>query len=394
MSFNLIAHIRILSPVKTIKYIIFMKYTPILSLFLITVIISACGGDYRQRAQGQPSEIVVAMDSSRIEGPIGQALNDTYGEYIKTMPRRQPMYDLKFRDFKTQAELELVQKSRNLIFAGTLDEDTNVGLFLRSILSEDVQNRVRNGELREITLRDRWYRDQWIVIYTGTDEEEIARRIRTGSRGQMNALYELEMARWTEDVYRRGEQPILSDSLMMMHGFKIRVQHDYVKGIDTTDFVSLRRYLEDNDRWIWFHWIDGVNSNDFVTEEWIHAKRDSLLEIYIRGSRPDAFTRTDRRRSLETRSIQINGKPTFESKGMWVMNDFSMGGPFINYVIFDEAQQRLYFMEFGQFSPRFPQRRFLYQFEAIARTFETDPNFRIGVSPVPEESAPAQELAE
>ena len=378
MSFNLIAHIRILSAEMTIKSNIFMKYTPILSILLLSVIISACGGDYRQRASGQPSEIVVAMDSSRIEGPIGQALNDTYGEYITTMPRREPLYDVRFRDFKSQAELENIQKSRNLIFAGTLDEDTNIGMFLRSILSEDVQNRVRNGELREISLRDRWYRDQWIVIYTGTDEQEIAQRIRNGSRGQLNALYDMELARWTEEVYRRGEQPLLADTLMMEHGFKIRVQHDYERGIDTTDFVSLRRYLPENDRWIWFHWIDGVENFDAVTEEWIHAKRDSLLEIYIRGTREDAFTRTDRRRSMETRSIQINGKPTYESKGMWVMNDFSMGGPFINYTIYDETQQRIYFMEFGQFSPRYRQRRFLYQFEAIARTFETDPNFRIG----------------
>jgi hypothetical protein len=255
-------------------------------------------------------------------------------------------------------------------------------MFLRSILSEDVQNRVRNGELREITLRDRWYRDQWIVIYTGTDEQEIAERIRNGSRGQMNSLFEMELARWTEEVYRRGEQPLLADTLMMDHGFKIRVQHDYVKGIDTTDFVSLRRYLEDNDRWIWFHWIDDVENFDRVTDEWIHAKRDSLLEIYIRGTREDAFTRTDRRRSMETKAIQLNGKPTYESKGMWVMNDYSMGGPFINYTIYDEAQKRIYLMEFGQFSPRYPQRSFLYQFEAIARTFETNPNFQPGMTPI------------
>ncbi len=355
-----------------------MRFFPILSILLVALLASACGGDYRQRASGQPSEVVVAMDSSRIEGPIGLALTDTYGAYIRTMPRREPMYDIKFRDFKTQAELQSIQKSRNLIFAGTLDEDSNTGMFLRSILSQDVQNRVRSGELREITLRDRWYRDQWIVIYTGTDEQEIAERIRNGSRGQLKSLYDIELERWTEEVYRRGEQPLLADTLMMEHGFKIRVQHDYERGIDTTDFVSLRRYLPDNDRWIWFHWIDGVENFDTVTQEWIHARRDSLLEIYIRGTREDAFTRTDRRRSLETSYMLLNGRPTYESKGMWVMNDYSMGGPFINYTMYDARQKRIYLMEFGQFSPRYRQRRFLYQFEAIARTFETDPNFQMG----------------
>jgi hypothetical protein len=354
-----------------------MKYTPLLSIIIVSVLVTACGGDYRQRAQGQPSEVVVVMDSSRIDDVIGTAISETYGGFIRTMPRPEPLYDLRFRDFKTQGELESVQKSKNLIFAGTLDEDSNIGLFLRSLLSEDVKNRIRTGELTQIELRDRWYRDQWIVIYTGTDEQEIASRIRNNSGGQLNTLFNMELARWTEDVYRRGDQPLLADTLMMEKGFKIRIQHDYVKGIDTTDFVSFRRYLEDNDRWIWFHWIDGVDDIDFVNESWIHAKRDSLLEIYIRGSRPDAFSKTDYRRGLETRQIQINGRPTFESKGIWVMNDFSMGGPFINYVLYDEVQRRLYFMEFGQFSPRYRQRRFLYQFEAIARTFETNPDFMV-----------------
>lgn len=352
-----------------------MKYIEFLAIIAILGAITACGDDYRQRATGQPSEVIVVMDSSRIEGPMGVAILDTYGEYMRTMPRPQPKYDVKFRDFKTQAELQSAQRSRNLIFAATLDEDSNIGLYLRSLLSEDIQQRVRDGSLTEIALKDRWYRDQWILIYTGTDEDQVAEKIRNNSRPHMNSLANLELDRWTEEVYRRGEQPLLADSLWNEHGFKVRVQHDYERGIDTTDFVSLRRYLPDNDRWMWVHWIDDVENIDFITDEWIHAKRDSLLEIYIRGSRPDAFTRTDKRLPLETRYVVMNERPTYESRGVWVMNDYSMGGPFVNYVKYDESQNRLYFLEFGQFSPRYSQRRFLYQFEAIARTFATDSTY-------------------
>lgn len=357
-----------------------MKQGYIFAAVAAITFITACGGDFRQKAQGQHSEIVVVMDSSRIDDPIGSAIKDVYGEYITTMPRPEPRYDLRFRDFKTQAELQSVQKQRNLIFAGTLDEQTNLGTYLRSLLSEDVQNRIRNGSLNEITLRDRWYRDQWIVIYTGTNEEEIANRIRNNSRGHLNMLHEIELDRWELEVYRRGEQPALADTLWQKHGFRFRVQHDYIMGIDTTNFVSLRRYLDDNDRWMWIHWIDGVSDIDHVSDDWIHSVRDSLLQIYIRGSRPDAYTKTDFRRPMETRYVRKNDRPTYETRGIWVMSDFSMGGPFLSYVSFDESQQRLYFIEFGQFSPRYRQRRFIYQFEAIARTFETDPNFEISLT--------------
>jgi hypothetical protein len=43
-------------------------------------------------------------------------------------------------------------------------------------------------------------------------------------------------------------------------------------------------------------------------------------------------------------------------------------------VMYDEAQRRLYFLDFGQFAPKYRLRRFVYQFEAIARTFRTASN--------------------
>jgi hypothetical protein len=343
----------------------------------VLLLFSACGGDFRQPANSPHSEVLIVMDTTRSENPIRGALSDVYGEYIRTMPRPEPRFDLRFRGIQSQAELQQIQKHRNIIIAAPIDEDSNIGLYLRALLSQEVQSRIREGGLFEIPLRDRWYRDQWILIYTGNSEEEIAARIRSESRSHLRTLSEIEIARWDKEVYRRGETKSIGDSLWVNHGFRFRVQHDYVLGVDTLNFVSMRRFLEDNDRWIWIWWKDNVQDIDFVSDRWIHATRDSILQQYIRGSRPDAYVRTDYRQPLSTDYRRLNERLTYESKGVWVMSDFSMGGPFINYTKFDEAQQRLYMIEFAQFSPRYRQRRFLYQFEAMARTFETNPSFVI-----------------
>ena len=86
-------------------------------------------------------------------------------------------------------------------------------------------------------------------------------------------------------------------------------------GVDTTDFISVRRYLEDNDRWIWVWHKDDVDNLDFVTNRWINSTRDSLLQIYIRGSREDAFVRTDYRQEYQTELLEINGSQVYESRG-------------------------------------------------------------------------------
>ncbi|KPQ00551.1 MAG: hypothetical protein HLUCCA01_01400 [Bacteroidetes bacterium HLUCCA01] len=353
-----------------------MKNTTLITLIsLAALITAACGGDYRQRAQGLPSEVYVLMDSSRYEGPLEQALRDVYGEYMLTMPRPEPRYDLKFVGLRTQADLERAQKHRNLLIVATIDEESNVGAYLRSLLSEEVQQRVREGGLYEIPLQDRWYRDQWILIQTADTPEALERRIRNNAGAHLRSLHAAELNRWTEEVYRRGEIKDLADSLFTHRGFSFRIQHDYFPGVDTTDFISVRRYLEDNDRWIWVWHKDDVDDLDFVTNRWINSTRDSLLQIYIRGSREDAFVRTDYRQEYQTELLEINGSQAYESRGVWVMSDFSMGGPYLNYVFHSPEQRRLYMMEFAQFSPRYRQRRFLYQFEAMARTFRANPEF-------------------
>ncbi len=338
---------------------------------MLAVILMGCGGDYRDAAIGGVSEVLVVVDSSRVSGPIGDALRSTLGRFIQTIPRGEPRYDLQFRTIRTNEDLKQHQKHKNLVLVSHLEDSSNVGKYVNSLLSESVKQRIRNGEQYVFSLKDRWYRDQWITIFMANNEAELPGVIRDHEEQVLQSLYSVEIVRHEFDVYRRGEQTALADSLFNAKGFSFRIQHDYKIGIDTTDFMTFRRYLEDNDRWIWIHWMENVVSLDHVNTTWINAKRDSLNQLYFRGTREDAYVTTDYRRALESKLINLNGRRAYEMRGIWIMSDQSMGGPFVCYVIYDQAQKRLYFMEYGQFSPKFKQRRFVYQFDVMARSFRT-----------------------
>lgn len=340
---------------------------------LIVTLLTGCGGDYREAAIGAVSEVMVVVDSSRVSGPVGDALNATLGRYITTIPRPEPQYDLQFRTIRTNEDVKEVQKHKNLVLVSHLEDSTNVGKYVNSLLGDAIKAKVSGGEQFIFPLKDRWYRDQWIMIVMARNEAELPGVIRDHEEQIMQSLFTAELPRHEFDVYRRGEQPELADSLFQAKGFTFRIQHDYQMGVDTTDFMTFRRYLEDNDRWIWFHWIENVTSLDHVNPTWINAKRDSLTQIYFRGTREDAYVTTDYRRALESKLINLNGRRTYELRGIWVMSDQSMGGPFVSYVMYDEPQKRLYFMEYGQFSPKYKQRRFVYQFDVMARSFRTTP---------------------
>lgn len=333
---------------------------------------TGCDGDYRRSAQGGFSEVLVVMDSTQWDSPTADAIRATFGREMMTLPRPEERYDLRFMDLRTNRDLEFAKSFKNTIFVAPITEESNVGAFIRAVMSEDIQQRIADGRNFAFPLRDRWFQDQWTLFLSAQDHETLSRKIRESERSLVSYLDEVERGRWTREIYRRGEQAHLADTLMENHGFRFRVQHDYRIGVDTTSFISFRRYLHDNDRWIWFSYFEDKDGLDDIDQDWINNTRDSLNRKYIRGTRDESYVTTEYRRAIETVDTRINGKPALETRGTWHMTGDVMGGPFLNYVVYAEDQQRIYMMEFGQFAPRYSKRRFMNQFEAMAYTFETD----------------------
>ena len=347
---------------------------------LLTTLLVNCSGDYRQRAVGGFSEVTVIMDSTEWDSETAQAIRDVYGGPITTLPNYEPAFDLRFRDFRNNEELERLRKHKNIIIAAPVDDSSNVGRFVRALLSDEVEERVREGNSFAFPLEDEWYRDQWSIILTSSSDTALARRIRDTDEMLVESLMEKELQRWTYEIYDDGEQLAMEDSLWQNHGWMIRVQHDWRKNIDTTyveegrshHFLTMRRPLPQNDRWFWAWWTDSVSTADFIDKEWINSKRDSLMEKWIRGTREDSYVTTEYRRSVIMDTLTVDGRRAYEMLGTWRMTNDAMGGPFASLVVYDEVTKRLFLLEFGQFAPKYDKRRFVRQFRAMLRTFESD----------------------
>lgn len=362
-------------------------FTKLLIILLAFVAVTACDGDYRRKAVGGFGEVVVIMDSTMWDSSkTSQAIRDTYGQAIKTLPSWEALFDLHYRDFINNQQLENLKQNKNIIIAAPIDDSSNVAQLVRALLDDQVEQRVRQGENFAFPLQNQWYRDQWTVILTSTSDSALAAEIRSAEEPLVGSLMKKELARWREEIYDRGENYAMEDSLWQNHGWKIRVQHDWVKNIDTTytdngntnHMITMRRGLPDNDRWFWAWWQDGVESIEFLDRDWINAKRDSLMEKWIRGTRANSYVTTEYRRPVETESFELNGHLAYETLGTWRMTNDAMGGPFANLTVYDEVNNRLFILEFGQFAPKYSKRRFVRQFRTMLRTFEIDSSWTSG----------------
>ena len=81
---------------------------------------------------------------------------------------------------------------------------------------------------------------------------------------------------------------------------------------------------------------------------------------------------TDRVSPIHYREFELNGRYTVEMKGLWNMQNYFMGGPFISFTTVDEKRNRVVTVEGFTFAPKYDKRNYIRQLEAILYTLNFD----------------------
>ncbi len=355
---------------------------PVVSvLFLLAAVtLSGCElGEYRPKAVGKEGEVIVVIDSSRWNGPIGEALQSTVGEFIGTLPAPERRFDLRAMDLDADRDLSQVRKQKNVIFVAPLSDTTNEATYMRNVFDESAQEAIMSGDGVVVARNDLWRRDQRVFYITGQNIEAVVDAIVRRANEITRTFDEVTRNRMAVDMFNRGRQTDLEHYLMQNHNFAVNVQHDYQIAIDTTNFVWLRRTLSDTWRSLFVWYVDAANPA-LLTPEWIYTVRDSLTREYVQGNLGGWVRIHDHeRRPLITQNVDFLGHYGFETRGVWHMVgeengstvEFGMGGPFVNYTFYDRASGRIYMIDGMVFAPGYEKREFLRQMEVIAHTFRS-----------------------
>jgi hypothetical protein len=353
----------------------------LLGLFAgVTLLVAGCGeGDFRPAAVGQEGVINVVMDSSRWDGPVGDAIRSELGRYIETLPGAERAFDLRLMPLLSNRDLDMIKRQKNVVFVAPLSDSTNEARFLQSRLDERGREAILSGgRFAYVHRPELWRRDQMVMYLTASDEQGLVRAIRENGDNMRYAFNRVTRERLHHDIFRRGRQPELEARLMDTHGFAVHGQHDFLIAKDTTDFVWLRRILSDSWRSVFIHYVENANPA-LLTPEWILDTRDSLTQRYVQGNL-GGFVEIDRRRPMQAREINFLDRYAYEARGLWHMVGrdedgatfpFGMGGPFVSYVFYDEPSGRIYFIDGMVFAPNHGKREFLRHMEVIAHTFRT-----------------------
>lgn len=368
------------------KYRFFTGTLPVtLPGILALVILFGAGctvsGDYRPSALGPEGQITVAIDSAHWNGPIGDALRETIGGPIYTLPAPEPAFTLQPVSIALEPLFEQMKKRKNIVIVAPLNDTTAEARFLQARFGEAGTDLIATGQSAVVSREDLWLRDQMVVYIAAASEDSVAAAIRAKSDDLLYVFNKITRERLAEEMFAKGRQQDLEQRLLERHGFAVNGQHDYFIAIDTTNFVWLRRVIS-SETWrsLFVYYEEDANPGD-LSAEWIYSRRDSLSRRYIQGSSA-GFVEIDRRRPLVTENINFLDRYGFETRGLWQMvleqpdgqkAQMGMGGSFVSYAFYDETSGRNYLIDGMIFAPGYEKREFLRQMEVIAHTFRTAP---------------------
>ncbi|MGE5411558.1 MAG: DUF4837 family protein, partial [Clostridiales bacterium] len=67
----------------------------------------------------------------------------------------------------------------------------------------------------------------------------------------------------------------------------------------------------------------------------------------------------------------FHGNYALAMQGLWEMSDKSMGGPFINYTLYDEKSKRIYMIDASIYAPNYVKKGLIRQLDILLQSFQT-----------------------
>ncbi len=292
-------------------------------------------------SNGNINSLSVIIDDSLWKGKIGEGIRDHFASPVTGLPQEEPLFSL--------------SHIPPTAFSGFM---RNSRLFLSIEFSKE--NKV-------YIVQDTFARPQTGIVVKGENEDKILELLSANSHKMIKALKKTEI----KENQRRIAKSLEDDQpLVDRFGLHMKFPTVYRYAVKEDDFVWLRKDIRHGSMEILVYQVPlQVIDRDTSVVKSIIKMRDSIGEKYVPGPVDGSYMITEEAYSPFLYTTKIDGRPTYLTKGTWEVKGAFMAGPFVNYAIRDEKNNRYVVLEGFVFKPQTPTKRNnIFELQAIFRS--------------------------
>lgn len=294
-------------------------------------------GAYAHSA-GRINTLTVIMENHLWEGQLGDAVREVLAGNVSGLPQEEPLFTLK--QMPKTAFAGFAKKSRGYI---TFQEGETVSFS---------------------SFKNKFARPQIGLVVTGITQEEIISNFLNHKKEIIETFKELELVHKQSFFKTTLDVSTLKENL----GYTVRVPKAYRVAKDSANFVWLRKDIPQGSLNLTMYNVPKTFFKDSLSiVQNIIAMRNQISGAHIPVNEGGRFI-TEAAFSPFFKNTEIQGLPTFETKGTWEVENMFMAGPFVNYVINDRNSEYFKVLEGFVFAPTITKRDYIFELEAIIKT--------------------------
>lgn len=349
-------------------------FKSILSFCIFSIALISCepgeNGGYdssKPKARGAVGEIILAIDSTKWNGPVGDQLREIFLEDLPGMVRSEAMFNVHRVD--PRALTRMLKMSTNLVYVTTFDDRSGGSQVINAQFTKESKEKARaNPELYTLRVEDEFARGQEVLYLFGNNEEELLANLKE-NKGKIQNLFQVrERGRLEKGLLARKNSAATVAARESL-GIEVNVPASYQIAKTGDSFLWFRQPTPNANRAdisLFFY------SEDYVSEEQtfpvnILKLRDSVARNQIFGDPddPTSFMVTEKQIVPAFRNMVINDNFTTEIRASWKTNNLSMGGSYLGYFMVDEKKGKIYYLEGFVYYPNEVHRDALREIETI-----------------------------
>lgn len=295
-------------------------------------------------SSGNINQLTVVIDNKLWEGQVGEVIRTNFAAPVDGLPQEEPLFSL-----------------------SQIPPETFSGFVRNSRIFLKVEE---NGPKGMDLIEDEFARPQTGIVVQGDNSEEIIEVINKSSDSIIKILKKTEL---TEKQRRIRKSLTKDESLNEKFGLNLKFPSAYRYAKDDKHFSWIRKEIPKGSMEILVYEVPiSKIENDSSVIGNIIEMRDSIGEAQIPGRLEGSYMITEKAYAPYLFETKIDGKFAYETRGTWeVENDF-MAGPFVNYAIKDEKNDRFIILEGFVFSPSRAKRDNIFELDAILQSAKFD----------------------
>jgi len=351
-----------------------MKAIKILFLAIASILLVSCDEESlgvknssKPKAKGSIGEIVLAIDSTKWAGPVGDELREIFEADLPGMIRSEAMF--KVHRVDPRAMTRMLKMYTNLIYVTTFDDKRGGSQVINAQFSKESKEKAAaDKSIYSLRMEDEYAQGQEVLYLFGNTEEELIANLRKNKDKLQNLFEVRERGRLGKALLARKNSAAQHEGRINL-GIEIMPPVSYQIAKSEKSFLWLRQPTPNENRpdISIFYYEQDYNNEEQTFSENILKLRDSVASKYIFGDPedPQSYMTSEKQIPPSFRNMVINDNFTVEIRGTWKTNNLSMGGTYLGYLMIDEKKGKLYYMEGFVFFPNEVHRDALREIQTI-----------------------------